>query len=176
MLSLGQSLQNKPILSLRTGTPVGQALGPVINPDNLKIEGWHAEDKFTRKRGVLLSLDIRDILPQGFVVNDHEAISDVSELVRLKDILKLNFELIGMPVYTEHKKKLGKVSDFSFERDGFFIQKLYVAQSIIKNFSGGSVIVDRSQIIEITRSRIVVKEAVVTETAEQGAVAPQFAS
>lgn len=175
MLSLGQPLENKSILSLRTGTPVGQALSPLINPNNLKIEGWHAEDRFDKRRGILLAQDIRDILPQGFVVNDHEAISDPSELVRLKDLLELAFEIVGKPVYTEGKKRLGKVSDYAFERDGFFIQKLYVAQNVLKNFSGGSVIVDRSQIVEITRRKIIVKDAIVTEKSEQGAVAPQFA-
>ncbi len=176
MLSLGQPLENKPILSLRTGAPVGQALMPLINPNNLKIEGWHAEDRFTHQRGVLLSQDIRDILAQGFVVNDHESISETDELIRLKDLLELDFVLTGKPVYTESKKKIGKVSDYSFERDGFFIQKLYVAQSVLKSFSGGSIIIDRSQIIEITRTKIIVKDAVVTEKANQAAIAPSFAS
>jgi|SRR5690606_4274440 len=175
MLSLGQPLENQPILSLQTGSPVGQVLTPLINPNNLKIEGWHAEDRFDKRKGILLSQDIRDILPQGFVVNDHEAITDPSELIRLKDILELNFVLNGMPVYTESKKKLGKVTDYSFEREGSTIQKIYVAQSILKSLGGGNLIIDRSQIIEITRTRIVVKDAAVTLTDEQPAVAPQFA-
>jgi uncharacterized protein YrrD len=172
MLSLGQPLENKPILSLRTGAPVGQALTPLINPNNLKIEGWHAEDRFNHRRGILLSQDIRDILPQGFVVNDHESISDTAELIRLKDTLELNFEIMGKPVFTESKKRLGKVSDYSFDREGFFIQKLYVAQSLIKSFSGGNLIVDRSQIVEITRSRVVVKDEVVTDMADQPVIEP----
>ncbi len=176
MLSLGKPLENKPILSLRTGATVGLALAPLINPNNLKIEGWHAEDRYDKRRGVVLSQDIRDILPQGFVVNDHDAVSDISELIRLKDILELNFELTGKPVLTESKKRLGKVSDYAFEREGFFVQKLYVEPGVLKSFSGSSVIVDRGQIIEITRDKIVVKDAVVTENASQGAVSPSFAS
>jgi sporulation protein YlmC with PRC-barrel domain len=176
MLSLGSSLQNKQILSLRTGASIGQALEPLVNPNNLKLEGWHAEDRFTKRKGILLTQDIRDILPQGFVVNDHEAISDPSELVRLKDVLELHFELIGKPVYSDTKRRVGKVSDFSFEQEGFFIQKLYVAQSVIKSLSGGNVIIDRSQIVEITHARIVVKESTVKEGSEQAAIAPSFAS
>ncbi len=159
MLTLGQPLIEKPILSLRTGQPVGLAHQPIINPNNLKIEGWFAEDRFDKRKGVLLGQDIREILPQGFVVNDHEAISELDELVRLKKILELEFEIIGKSVYTKHHKKLGKVTDYAFEKNGFFIQKLYVAQPLIKSFSGGDLTVDRTQIIEVTDKKIVVKEA-----------------
>lgn len=172
MLSLGSSVTEKPIMSLRTGQPVGQVLQPIINPNNLKIEGWYALDRFNKQRGILLGQDIRDILPQGIVVNDHEAITDQAELVRLKDTLELDFQVIGKPVYTTHRKRIGKVEDFAFEKNGFFIQKLYVGQSLIKSFSGGSATVDRTQIVEITDRRIVVKEATVPEKAIAAAPIP----
>lgn len=156
---LGQQLLNKPVLSLRTSAPVASVTAIIVNPNNLKIEGWHASDINRKTDGILLAQDIRDIMPQGFAVNDHDAISNPSDLIRLKPILDINFELIGKPVYTEDKKRLGKVTDYAFEKTGFFIQKIYVEQSIVKSFSGGSLIVDRSQIIEITHKRITVKEA-----------------
>lgn len=173
MLTLGNSLHSKPIMSLRTGSKIGVVGDPIIDPNNLKIEGWHAYDENDKREGILLGQDIRDILAQGFAVNDHEAISDPSDLVRLQKILDLNFEIIGKPVVTNHKKKLGKVADYAFEKNGFFIQKLYVSQSIVKNFSGGNLVIDRTQIIEITHSKITVREATVTERA--GSVAPAAA-
>ncbi len=158
MLTLGQPLLGKNILSLRIGGPIGIVNEPIINPNNLKVEGWHAVDTY-KKTTVLLSQDVRDILPQGFVVNDHEALTHPSELVRLKEILEHNFNLIGKPVYTTGNKRLGKVSDYSFEKNAFFVQKLYVSQSIIKSFSGGTLTIDRTQIVEITHKRITVEEA-----------------
>lgn len=158
---LGQQLLTKPMLSLQTGTPVGTVSSVIINPDNLKIEGWHAHDINRKIDGILLSQDIRDIIQQGFAVNDHEALSSPSELIRLKPILDLKFELIGKTVFTEDKKRLGKVTDYAFSKNDFFIQKLYVGQSIVKSFSGGSLIVDRQQIIEITHRKIIVSEATV---------------
>ncbi len=170
MLTLGQPLNGKNILSLRIGGPVGIANEIIINPNNLKIEGWHATD--TNKRfTILLSQDIRDILPQGFVVNDHEALTHPDELVRLQEILSYKFSLVGKPVYTAGKKRLGKVTDFAFDKDGFFVQKLYVGQSIIKSFSGGTLAIDRTQIVEITHQRITVNEATVPDTAPMPATA-----
>lgn len=156
---LGQQLLDKPVLSLRTGAPVATVTSIIVNPNNLKIEGWHARDINRKTDGILLSLDVRDIVPQGFAVNDHDAFSNPADLVRLKPILDLNFELIGKSVYTEDNTRLGKVTDYAFDKTSFFIQKIYVGQSIVKSFSGGSQIVDRSQIIEITHKRITVKEA-----------------
>ncbi len=162
---MGQQLIGKPVMSLRTGAPVATILETIVNPHNLKIEGWFVDDPARRQRRILLSQDIRDIIEQGFVVDDHDALSDPDELVRLNSVLKLKFELINKPVISEDKKRLGKVNDYAFEKSGFFIQKLYIGQSLLKSFGGGSAIVDRVQIIEINNRKIIVKEATIPSKA-----------
>jgi sporulation protein YlmC with PRC-barrel domain len=107
---------------------------------------------------VLLYQDIRDLIPDGFVVDDHDVLTPPSELVRLKDVMGLNFQLIGKPVETLSHEKLGKVSDYATEIETMFIQKLYVSQSILKSFTGGNLSVDRSQISEITNRRIIIND------------------
>jgi sporulation protein YlmC with PRC-barrel domain len=107
---------------------------------------------------VLLSGDIRDILPQGFAVNDHEVLTEAKELIRLKEVLELRFELLGLKVTSESGKNYGKINDFAYETNNLFVQKLYVSQSIVKNFSGGTLSVDRSQIIEVTNRRIIIED------------------
>lgn len=156
MLQLSASLLNKAVLSLRTGTPVATITGPVINPNNLKIEGFYCQDSFSKKQLILLYQDIRDMLPDGYVVNDHDVLSEAEELVRLKDVLYLRFEVIGKSVVTVDKQKVGKVSDYAAETETMFVQKLYVSQSILKNFTGGSLSIDRSQIQEVTPHRIII--------------------
>lgn len=158
MLQLSNSLLNKPVLSLRTGTVVATATTPIINPNNLKIEGFYCTDQFSRTPLVLLYQDIRDLIQQGYVVNDHDVLVDPSELVRLKDLIALNFELLGKQVVTTDKKKLGKVSDYATEVTTMYIQKLYVSQSVFKSFTGGSLSVDRTQITEITSKRIIIND------------------
>lgn len=176
MLTLGLSLAGKKVLSLRTGGPLGEVIEPIINPNNLKVEGWFVNDRFHKRRSILLSSEIRDILPQGFVVNDQEALSDPDDLVRLKEILKTHFELIGKHVMTTRKVRLGKVTDFAVEKDQAYIQKLYVMPSGLKSLAGGGNIIDRSQIVEITSRHIVVKETSTPITqdlqTQQPAIAP----
>lgn len=159
MLQLSAMILNRPVLSLRTGAPIATTTGAIINPNNLKIEGFycHAPDK-KHKTAVLVEQDIRDVIPQGIVVNDADSLTDPEDLVRLQKIMDLNFELVGKKVVTENKERLGKVSDFAIDTKSMFIKKLYVTQSILKSFTGGNLGVDRSQIIEITDKKVVIRE------------------
>jgi sporulation protein YlmC with PRC-barrel domain len=158
MLQLSDFLYNRPVLSLRTGGTVATATAPIINPNNLKIEGFFCQDRFENKELILLTQDVRETLPDGFVIDDHERLEEASELVRLRDVLELRFELVGKQVETVDKQKVGKVSDYAVETNSLIIMKLYATQSILKNFTGGSLSIDRSQIQEITPRRIIISE------------------
>lgn len=159
MLLLSQSLSGRPVMSLRTGGQVATAVGMIINPNNLKIEGFLCQDSVNRKQQlVLLNQDIRDIVPQGIAINDHDVLAPPEELVRLKEVINIHFELIGKPVVSVSKHRLGKVNDFAVEVETMYIQKLYVSPSLIKNITGGSLSVDRGQIVEITNRKIVIND------------------
>lgn len=170
MLQLSVMLLNRPVMSLRTGTQVAVTQSAIINPNNLKIEGFHCQDNL-RKQLILLEQDIRDVLPQGIVVNDADVLTEASELVRLKDVLALHFDLVGKTVYTTSKEKLGKVSDYATETQSMMIKKIYVSRSIFKSFATGSLGIDRTQIVEITPSKIVVQDLEGTQPLRAGAVA-----
>jgi len=145
-------------MSLRTGQQVGTTLEPIINPNNLKIEGFYCSDRFSKQELVLLYQDIRDIIAQGFVVDDHEALTSPEELVRLKAVLSIDFKLIGKPVVTVSKERVGKVSDYATELETMYIQKIYISQSMLKSLTGGNLGVDRNQINEITDKKIIINE------------------
>ena len=158
-------------MSLRTGSPIASIIGPIINPDNLKIEGFYCQDTFSKQELVLLYQDIRDMLPQGFVVNDHDVLVEAEELVRLKDVIALNFELTGKQVVTVDEQKVGKVSDYATETETMFIQKIYVSQSLVKSFTGGSLSIDRTQVQEITPRKIIINDLLDTRRSPAAATA-----
>ena len=161
MLKLSAPLVNSPILSLRSGTTVAFTLRPIINPNNLKIEGFYCQDSIERNRIlVLLCQDIREIALHGFVVDDHDVLVEESELVRLQDIMAINFALIGKQVVTVGKQKVGKVNDYAVDTDSMYIKKLYVDQPLYRSFLGGSLSVDRTQIIEVTDKKVIIQEPI----------------
>lgn len=162
MLQLSAMLLNRPVMSLRTGTPIATTLAPIIDPNNLKIEGFYCQD-VQRRHLVLIDQDVRDVLPQGLVVNDADVLVEPSELVRLKDVMAIHFELIGKQVVTTNREKIGKVTDYATETQSMIIKKLYVSRSLFKSFATGSIGIDRTQIVEITRDRIVIQDLEATQ-------------
>lgn len=157
MLRLSNNYTDRSILSLRTGGVIGVALSPIINPNNLKIDGWYAENKLEKGDYILPAREIRDFIAKGLVVNDHDAITHPDDLVRMKETIDLRFELIGKSVITEDKKRLGKIADYSVDESSYYIQKLYVNPSILKGLTSDQMIIDRNQIVEITDKKIVVQ-------------------
>lgn len=160
MLQLSSALKNLPVMSLRTGTQIAVAFEPIINPNNLKIEGFYCQDTSQKgKHGemILINQDIRDIIPQGIVVNDYDVLSEPSDLVRLRDVLNTRFEVLGKLVVTTRRARIGKVEDYSVELESMYIQKLYVSRPLYK-ISGGNLGVDRTQIVEITDKKIIIQD------------------
>lgn len=158
MLQLSNSLLDRPVLSLRTGTVVATVIEPIINPNNLKIEGFYVQDSRDKRQLILLYQDIRELIDRGYVVDDHDVLVEADELVRLKKVLEINFKLIGKQVVTTDKQKVGKVSDYAVEVTTMMIHKIYVSQSLMKSLTGGSLSIDRSQVNEITPKRIIINE------------------
>lgn len=159
MLKLSKTITDLPVMSLRTGGRVAHAHEPIINPSDLKIEGWYCTDAFSKQKLILLAQDVRDFVPQGIAVDDHESLSDPDDLIRLKEVIELDFSILGKPVITNHKRRLGKVSDFALDPLTMKIQKLYVNRPVYRSITDGQLSIDRSQIIEITNRRVVIRDA-----------------
>lgn len=156
MLQLSRTLIGRNVLSLRGGQVIGQTTSVIINPDNLKIEGLWVTPTEGKHQLILLPLDIRDILPAGLVVNDLDALTDPQELVRLHKVISYNYTPLGKQVVDLTKAKLGRVSDYAWNTDNFYVQKIYASQSVLRNFLGGSKGIDRSQVQEVTPKKIIV--------------------
>jgi len=165
MMMLSKSLLNQPVVSLRDGSRIATAEEPIINPHNLKIMGWWC--KSAGGQGlVLLADDVRDVTPSGLAVNDEEALSSPDDLVRHKEILEIKFQLMDKTVRTK-RQKLGKVSDYSYN-DGMFVQKLYVSKPLRKVFTTeDTLIIDRTQILEVTDHYILVRDSEIQVGSEE---------
>ena len=160
MLQLSKTYTDRDILSLQTGSQIGKTTKIIMNPNNLQIEGWLASNYLQRGTFVLPTIEIREFIPKGVVVNDHHALTPTDDLVRMQESIKIGFELFGKPVITERKHRLGKIHDFAVDED-FYVQKLYVSPSLLRTLSTEQKLIDRSDIVEITDKYIIVKEAVV---------------
>jgi sporulation protein YlmC with PRC-barrel domain len=158
MLRFSDIYYNRDVLSLRIGGFVGKALSPIINPNNLKIEGWYAIEKGSRDEMVLPVGEIRDVIKKGFVVDDHSAITHADDMIRLNEIINMKFELKGKSVVTDMKRRLGKIQDYAVNDQTMLIQKLYISRGAILGLTKQDLVIDRSQILEINDKKIIVKD------------------
>ncbi len=158
MLRLSNNYLDRSILSLRTGGVIGVAMAPIINPNNLKIEGWYAHNLLEKGDFILPILEIRDFIGKGIVVNDHDALTHPDDMIRLRDILETRFDLMGKLVVTESNRRIGKIVDFAVDEQSNYIQKLYINPPLLRGLTNDQILIDRSQIVEITDKKIIVSD------------------
>lgn len=156
MLINDSSLINAPLGSIRSSARIGYINSLVINPHNLHVDALKCI-LMNKKEQLLSPMDIRDITPRGVIINDHDNLLDYEDAVRLKPIIDINFQLIGMAAYVG-RRKIGKVEGFAVNTDNLFIQKIYVKPGLIGRVSADSFTFDRSSIVELTNSKIIFKK------------------
>lgn len=160
MLINGSTLVDCPVLSLHVGGEIARVTEPIIDPDSLKIIGFKLE-------GELLRDDVGDILPikslrefsrMGMIVDSLDEFVKADDVLRIRDVLALNFDLAGLKVVTKQKVKLGKVTDYTVEVGGWTIQQIIVQRPMMKAFFDPQLTISRKQIIEVDDYKIVVKD------------------
>jgi uncharacterized protein YrrD len=90
--------------------------------------------------------------------------------------MEISYEPKGKLVATEMGQKLGKLTDYAVDSDTLYIKKIYVSPRLIKSLTGGQFSIDRSQIVEVTDKKIVVKDAVVKKSKKVNKAASSLAS
>lgn len=171
-MRLSQQFINTPILSIHAGHIIGHISNPIINPHNLSIIGFYCQSLRGNGQLILLPQNIREATKEGFVINHEEDLAEPDELIRLKDVLALAYELKGKAVVTESKKKLGKVSDYVIDDVGWKVVKIHVARPAWKAVFESALIIDRAQIQSVTKRAVVVKDASVEVEETMPAIAP----
>ena len=156
MLVLGNNFESKPVASIQSGHRVAVVTSIIIDPRNLMIFAFRVEDT-QRESLILHSEDVRNVDTRGIIIDNNDQLMEPDDdLVRLQDVLNINFVLLGKNVFTEDGKKLGKVSNFVVDTDDFLIRKLHIARSLTRSMSSSELIIDRKQVVQVTDDRIVV--------------------
>ena len=166
MIILGSKLINAPIMSLQTGTEVALTERELIDPEDLAIIGYDLKGPLIRGDvGTFIRLaDIRELSDLGFIIDSIDEFIKPSEVVKVQAVHELGFQLVGIDVRDEKRKKLGKVIDYTLDTGVFVVQQLTVRRPLIHSFNDTELVIHSSQIIEISKDCIVVhSEAKVPE-------------
>jgi len=158
MLVLGSRLNETPVMSLQTGTRLAVTGTPLIDPANLKIVAFELEGPLlTETPSFLRVADIREMSSIGMIIDSSDELLGLDDVIKIKQLHELGFQLIGMNVIDEHNRKLGKVDNYTLETGSYVIQQLNVRHGIFRGLADTGLLIHRSQITEINDKAIVVK-------------------
>lgn len=165
------------VLSVQASGPIGRIISSIIDPDNLQIIAFRLEGPgVDRRQNILDTRSIREYSKYGIVIDTADELMADGEVVRISEILGLNFNLIGLKVETKKGSNLGKVIDFTLTPDDFVTQQLIVKRPAIKSFIDPELTIPRQEIIEVTDYKIIVKneEKVIKKLAAKEEFVPNF--
>jgi uncharacterized protein YrrD len=160
MLVFGEKLLGMTIMSLQTSHEIARTEEAVINPANLTVVAYYVTGQtLDFSPALLVTADIREIGQMGAIINSSDDFTRPEDLVAIKDIIALQFSLIGMHVVDTHKQKLGKVIRYALDPETFVIHQLHIKRPLLKSFNDSELLINRTQIVSITQHTIVVKAA-----------------
>jgi len=160
MLVFGSRLINTPVLSLQTGRELARANHPIIDPRHLTIVAYEVTGpRLDQTPSLLRIADVREFSDIGMIIDSSDELVGPSDVIKLSEIIELNFKLIDLPVKDERGRKLGRVVDYSVEVPSFVIAQLSVKRPLFRSLNDSELLIHRSQIAEITDDQIIVKSA-----------------
>ena len=159
MLISSSELISFPVLSLRTGGRIAQVENLIVNPYNLstqafKLKGYALENP---KDSYLLPRDVREISRLGIIIDDSEEIVRSADIIKLRQIIELDFKLVGLPVFDQHNRRVGRVTDFTLDHDDLLVYQLVVKRPFLKDLLDPELLIHRSQIAELSQHRVTIK-------------------
>ena len=178
MLVYASRLIGTPVLSVQAGGRIAVIAEPIVDPDNLKIIAFKLAGPLIAKSNanILDVKSIREYSNYGIVIDDIDELIEKDDVVKISDVLRLNFALNGLKVETKKGSKLGKIEDYTLTSEDFVVQQLIVKRPMIKSFIDPELTVPRKEIIEITDYKIIVKdeEKTIKIKAEKEEFVPNF--
>lgn len=160
MIVMGSKLVGCPVMSLQVGIEVARTAEPVIEPENLKIIAYSVGGALVGRNdpNILRTEDIREFGSRGMIIDSAEEFVERGDVVKIDKIIGLNFKLLGLKVETKKGAKLGKVSDYTVDPDGFMIMQLIVKRPAMKSLLDPELTIGRSEIVEVTDYKVIVRD------------------
>ncbi len=162
MLVIGSTMIGNSVLSLHIGGAIGTTKEAVIDPENLNIIAYTVDGpaiKNDPEVGNILDVnDVRELGPEGLIINSTDVLVKREDIIRVDEVMKLNFGLVGLKVVTQKGKKIGKVVDYTFDSNSFMVYQLIVQRPVgFASLNDPHLTINRSQIVEIDDFKITIK-------------------
>jgi sporulation protein YlmC with PRC-barrel domain len=163
MYILASDIENLPVISLQTGETIARLHRPVIDMGRLEISAFRCEDMSSHESHILLPRDIRQFASDGLLIDNEDELSGEDDVVRMRPLMKQDFNPRGKTVVSDLGRRLGSVDNYSINLETKRIQKLYLKQPLLRSWMGTNLTIDRTQILDVTPKKIVVRDSVLSD-------------
>ena len=174
---MNSRLINAPVLSVQAGGTIGRIEYSIVDPNNLKVIAFRLSGPLIdRNQNILDVRSIREYSNFGFVIDDIDELVRPEDVIKIAEILKLNFDLNTLKAETKKGSKLGKVQDYTVTSEDFIVQQIIVKRPAIKSFVDPELTISRKEIVEVTDYKIIIKdeEKTLKKKAEKEEFVPNF--
>lgn len=161
MYVLARQMMGLPVFSLQTGQTIATVASPILEPTQLEVVALRCNDQKNVDQPVIMPVDVRQISSDGLIVDSEEALTDGADVVRLAPLLSSGSFPIGVAVVSDLGRKLGKVEEYTINLETYRLQKLHIKPALVQSLLSGSLIIDRSQIIDVKPNLITVRDVAV---------------
>ena len=98
------------------------------------------------------------------------------DVIKIRDVLTLDFDLNGMGVKSKKGSKMGKIRDYVIDPENFTVRQLIVQRPILKAFLDPELTINTSQVVEVTDYDVIVKDEMskIKKEAEKAEFVPNF--
>ena len=149
-----------PVMSLQTGSAIGWVKKAYLDSDNLKIAVLELQGPLIGKSSekYLDVKSIREYSEYGFIVDSAEDLFDVVDVQKLRRIVDLDYDIIGLKVISSRKSHLGRIKDYTVTSDDLMLQQLVVQRPTWKSFLDSELLIPRKEIVEVNNKSVIVKD------------------
>ena len=159
MLVYNSRLIGTPVLSVQAGGKIANIATSIVDPDKLKIVAFKLSGPtIDSANEILIPSSIREYSNIGMVIDDAEELVSAEDVVKIKKVLELNFDPLGLKVETKKGAKLGQVINFIVTTNDFIVQQIIVRRPLSKRFLDPELTIHRREIIEVTDRKIIIKD------------------
>ena len=171
-------LKNCPVLSLHTGSPIARVESLIVDPNDLKIVAFKVAGPLIRGEvgDILQASSVREFSNIGMIIDSIDELVVQEDVIKLDELMRLNFSLVGLKVETKKGTKLGRVIDYTVTTSDFMVLQLVVRRPTVKALIDPELVIARSQITEVDDYKVVVKdeEAKIKKDARTKDFVPNF--
>lgn len=163
-----ERLTNTPIMSLQTGAQLAHIKRVLVDPRDLTVVAYELEGPtLVEHPSFLRPVDVRELSSLGLIVDSSDEFVGLDDVIKIRQVHDFKFDVVGLDVIDDKKHRLGKVQSFNLDASSFALEQLVVRRPLLKSFSESELLIHRSQIIEVSDERVLVRSTSTREPLRQ---------